>query len=104
MRCPVGRAHYLTVLWKRKALQNDRYSIGKEYAMFPHPNTACYLRIRQNEELLREAALAHYIRESTQSASAASPIDDSVAFVHRFLAALAAVGSIAKWSRHLTTS
>jgi hypothetical protein len=72
--------------------------------MFPHPITACYLRARQNEELLREAALAHYISESTQSAFAASPIDDSVAFVRRFLAALAAVGSIARWSRHPTTS
>jgi hypothetical protein len=72
--------------------------------MFPHPYTTCHHYIRRNEELFRESPLAHYIKGSIQIASPAFPMSDSVAFVRRFLAPLAAVGLIARWSLHLTTS
>jgi hypothetical protein len=72
--------------------------------MFPHPYTTCHHCIRRNEELFRESALAHYILESKQIASPAFPMNESVAFVRRFLASLAAARLIARWSLHLTTS
>jgi hypothetical protein len=72
--------------------------------MPPHPFTTDYLRVRRNEDLLREATWSRMSGAATGDFPPFSPVINVRAFVCRLLTVFSTVRSRVRWSRRLANA